>query len=151
MPDDATSPNGQGPETGSESDTSSEAIERRYLANAIAEFGACSMWVDTKPHCWHPVADPITNQYAELIPRLCCWCAPEGLQVVVRIKTLNPEIIVTERSRHGRGVTIHRIDPDSEPEQPAEPERPAPVHIVERSNGEARTRGGLVVPGYFSQ
>jgi hypothetical protein len=131
MRDEDTSPNGNAytarPASVNESATSNDPVgdiinrpvdelaakrEKEETARLIAEFGACPALLLQKPHCWHPVGQPSDNPTASFLSRLCCWCAPGGLQLVVGIKTTNLEMILTERGRHGDGVVLMMIPPD---------------------------------------
>jgi hypothetical protein len=131
MHDAETSPNGNAytekPASANESDTSNDpvgdiidrppdelAARRAAEENArlIAEFGACGALLFAKPHCWHPLGQPSDNPVASFLSRICCWCAPAGLQLVVGIKTTNREMVLTERGRHGSGVVLMMIAPE---------------------------------------
>jgi hypothetical protein len=139
MHDDATSRNGHAPASANASATSEADAETQRL---IEEFGACAALLLERAHCWHPLGQPSRNAAADFLSRLCCWCAPAGVQLCVGIKTPHQNVVDAERERHGPGVVLWRIDPD--PEMDAT-DAPTPIRPPVQPG---RTPGGIILPGW---
>lgn len=64
-----------------------------------------------QPHDWHPVTgEPVRTPQSIVFGRMCCYCAPEGLGIVVRT-TITEEQIKTESLRHGPRLIFEQIKP----------------------------------------
>lgn len=51
-------------------------------------------------HCWHPTGIPVQTQNTQVLGRACCYCAPEGLTILVRTH-VRPEQMAAEAVKHG--------------------------------------------------
>ncbi len=79
----------------------------------IDAFGECTRRsrVGKRPlcHCWHGTGLPIRTPSSEVLNRVCCYCAPEGIGIVVRA-ALTEEQIRVEGLRHGPRLVFERVE-----------------------------------------
>lgn len=61
-------------------------------------------------HDWHPAGPPATTPISTVTTRICCYCAPEGVTIMVRA-AISESQVQTERERHGPRLFIERIVP----------------------------------------
>lgn len=78
----------------------------------IAAYGECRKRsrLAGRPLChdWHPAGQPVQTPQSIVITRVCCYCAPEGVTILVRT-SLNEAQIQAEAARHGQRLVFEQI------------------------------------------
>jgi hypothetical protein len=59
-------------------------------------------------HDWHPAGLPVQTPQSLVITRICCYCAPEGVTILVRT-TLSEQQIQAEALRHGHRLVFEQV------------------------------------------
>lgn len=79
----------------------------------IAAFGECRRRTRLagRPLChdWHPAGEPVKTPNSIVIGRICCYCAPEGITIVVRT-TISEQQVASEATRHGPRLVFERVE-----------------------------------------
>lgn len=60
-------------------------------------------------HCWHGTGVPIQTPNSRVLHRICCYCAPEGIGIVVQA-ALSDDQIKAEQQKHGPRLVIEKIE-----------------------------------------
>lgn len=83
-------------------------------AELISVYGLCyrrsRLAKRDMPHDWHPAGMPINTPVSVVMTRTCCYCAPDGVQIVVRWTATDAEV-EAERLKHGRRLIIEQVKP----------------------------------------
>lgn len=81
------------------------------MAN-IAMYGECRKRsrLAGRPLChdWHPAGQPVQTSVSFVITRVCCYCAPEGITILVRT-TMVEQQIRAEAERHGQRLVFEQV------------------------------------------
>ena len=93
-----------------------EPTQTQIEATHIALFGECRRRskIGGRPlaHDWHPAGVPIQTPQSMVMTRVCCYCAPEGVTILVRT-TITEQQIATERLRHGPRLVFEQVKPQA--------------------------------------
>jgi hypothetical protein len=81
-------------------------------AAQIQTFGECRRRsrLAGRPLChdWHPAGTPIQTPQSVVLARVCCYCAPEGVMILVRT-TISEQQIQSEATRHGPRLVFEQV------------------------------------------
>lgn len=93
-----------------------EKAQAAHEAAMIALYGECRRRTRLagRPmyHDWHLGGQPARGTDSIVIARVCCYCAPEGITILVRSAMSEPQI-EAERLRHGPRLVLERVVPKS--------------------------------------
>lgn len=93
-------------------------------AELIKVFGLCRrrsrLAGHDMPHDWHPAGLPMQTAVSSVLTRICCYCAPDGVQIFVTWAGSDGEI-ATERQRHGPKLVIEQVKPGPKILRPGDP------------------------------